>query len=207
MFYSPEETCMAILYAIDDETCMEVQSHSITFRRKTPSLPRRAFLFVWFGLALFLLGCFSLLIILLVMELFKMPSLLVAVLLLSFSVVAIVVFCFVLWCWNLSQAQSAVLSLENGVLVYTAIRGRMHFSKTLQSEDYVFIDFVQSREDYGIAVTLSRHLNLMVNLSRYTIVEPIILGKKGDALKTSLEVEMQIRQIFPNLKVINNCSR
>lgn len=190
---------------LDDETDMVVDSQSISFLRKTPSLTLKLFLFFISGLVMFLLCCFSLFLILLFMELLKSPNIYEIILFLCFLPIPFIITMVMLWILSNSQPHYTCISRDEECIVYSSKR-MLSFTKKLKIEDYILINFIYYRRSpYGIGITLGNHFDLKFFFSHYTILDPVLFGNLEDSKKIACDIEKKFNIIFPDLTIINKC--
>ena len=97
------------------------------------------------------------------------------------------------------------IETDDGVMSYYSKR-ILSYSKQLASDNYVLIDFTYcAYGGYGIVIRLKKYGFGHYFLWR-TILGPIGMQDKNNALKMSFIIENQINEKLPDLTVINRCS-
>ena len=98
------------------------------------------------------------------------------------------------------------IEMDDGVMSYYSKR-ILSYSKQLDSADYVLIDFTYcAYRGYGIVIRLKRKYDFGHYFLWRTILGPIGMHDKNNAYKMSCTIENQIKEILPNLTIVNRCN-
>lgn len=186
---------------------MEVDGHSVSFQRKAPRLWLKTLLLLYVCLVLSMWGVVIWVQYHILLEFLKSPNLLLAVCLIFSEAAQFVPCVHVLYAWSRCLSHKASIQLTNGQLSLSVKRWGIRFTRILQPEDYVFIDYARTvKRHYMIGVILSsnRALGFFRSLfSRYLLLEPTIMRDRKAASKAACHIASSIKQLFPGLKVIN----
>ena len=193
---------------INDKALMVVTDNAISFHYKTSYFEKIEFICA--SVLAMLLMCGSLLVSSLCFrELLKSPGLVLAVVFVIFGAGALLS-CFITLHFFISIfSYCSRIEIDNGVISYY-LKRILSSSKTLGLDDYVMINFTHSggrrtyHRQYGIAIRLKRKRGLGHFFLWCTILNTRMDGQKA-VYRMSCMIEEQIKEIFPNLAVVNQC--
>ena len=193
---------------INDRALMVVTDNAISFHYKT-SLSEKIVFICASILTMLLLGGFLLISSICFRELLKSLDLLLTIVFGIFGAGAIFL-CFIMlhFFFKIFSYYSRI-EIDNGVMSYY-LKRILSSSKTLGPDDYVIINFTHSggrrtyHRQYGIAIRLKRKRGLGHFFLWCTILNTGMDGQKA-VYRMSCMIEEQIKEIFPNLAVVNQC--
>ena len=156
---------------------------------------------------LLLSGCF-LIIKKIFLELLKSPDLILisvfCVFILGFFLLSFVMYLF----FSTGLSHYTCITSDIGVITYYSKR-IFSSTKVLGQEDYILINFIYSGTtaagSYGITIRLKRKKGFGHYFLWRTILEPVGLNGQKASYKMSQVIENQIKEVFPDLTVINRC--
>ena len=188
-----------------DEVFVEVKPNSISFH-DNPPLPQRIFFLCWAIPTVLLLCAFLLVIGIMAWHFWQAPTMLIAMLVLGFTGGAFIVALGLLWMVSLTLPHHACFHCDDGVISYAAKNGLFRCAKTMTPDDFVCIEHVYSRGDYGVVLSLNRHYSLLNVFSAKQVLRPLIVGSRQKAMALSKQIEFQLKEYLPGLKVRNFCA-
>ena len=195
---------------INDKALMVVTDNAISFHYKTSLLDKIAFICASI-LAMVVLCGFLLVTSICFRELLKSPDLLLAVVFCIFGAVAILLCFIMLVLFSEIFSYCSRIEIDNGVMSYYFKR-ILSYSRTLGPKDYVIINFTYSRgpssvvihHPYGIAIRLKQKRGF----GHFFLWRTILNTRRGDQkaiFRKSCMIEEQMKEIFPDLAVVNQC--
>ena len=105
-------------------------------------------------------------------------------------------------------SQYACINFDNGVMSFYS-KKILSYSKTLDSDDYVIINFTRRGGKYGVRYGIAIRLKRKSGLGHFfrwrTILMSGALEGQVASYKMSRKIEEQIKEVFPDLTVINQC--
>ncbi len=195
---------------INDKALMVVTDNAISFHYKTSLLDKIAFICASI-LAMVVLCGFLLVTSICFRELLKSPDLLLAVVFCVFGAGSILL-AFILYHFFMSIfSYYSRIEIDNGVMSYYFKR-ILSSSKTLGPKDYVIINFtfswgassVMIPHPYGIAIRLKQKRGF----GHFFLWRTILNTRRDDQkaiFRKSCMIEEQMKEIFPDLAVVNQC--
>ena len=194
---------------INDRALMVVTDNAISFHYKT-SLSEKIVFICASILTMLLLGGFLLISSICFRELLKSLDLLLTIVFGIFGAGAIFL-CFIMlhFFFKIFSYYSRI-EIDNGVMSYY-LKRILSSSRTLGPDEYVIINFSYSSggrrcylEHYAIAIRLKRKRGFGHYFLWRTILNARMDGQKA-IFRMSCMIEEQIKEIFPNLAVVNQC--
>ena len=197
---------------INDRALMVVTDNAISFHFKTSYFEKLEFICA--SVLAMLLMCGSLLVSSLCFrELLKSPDLVLAVVFVIFGAGALLS-CFITLHFFISIfSYCSRIEIDNGVISYY-LKRILSSSKTLGPDDYVIINFTyvwvgpngtMRYHPYGIAIRLKQKRGFGHFFLWRTILNASGMDGQKAVYRMSCMIEEQIKEIFPNLAVVNQC--
>lgn len=190
---------------INDWSYITVTGNDISFHRNTSFFEK--IIYICLSIFVMLLLAFCLLIpITCFLELLKSPNILLTIIFCVFGSCSFLLF-FMLYSFFVSSlSHHTRIEMDDGVMSYYSKR-ILSYSKQLDSADYVLIDFTYcAYRGYGIVIRLKRKYDFGHYFLWRTILGPIGMHDKNNAYKMSCTIENQIKEILPNLTIVNRCN-
>ena len=192
---------------INNGISMVVGDNNISFYYNT-ILSEKIFFICSSFLSMFLFVAFSVVSSICFLELLKSPNLLVTGVFCVFGAVSCLLLLIAYYLFVSGFSQYACINFDNGVMSFYS-KKILSYSKTLDSDDYVIINFTRRGGKYGvrygIAIRLKRKSGLGHLFRWRTILMSGALEGRVASYKMSRKIEEQIKEVFPDLTVINQC--
>ena len=197
---------------INDKALMVVTDNAISFHFKTSLLDKIAFICASI-LAMVVLCGFLLVTSICFRELLKSPDLLLAVVFCIFGAGSILL-AFILYHFFMSIfSYYSRIEIDNGVMS-CYLKRILSSSRTLGPDDYVIINFTYDwvgpngamrYHPYGIAIRLKQKRGFGHFFLWRTILNASGMDGQKAVYRMSCMIEKRIKEIFPNLAVVNQC--
>ena len=196
---------------INDKALMVVTDNAISFHYKTSLSEKIAFIFVSV-LTMFLMSGFLLVTSICFREFWKSPNLLLIAVFCVFGAGSILL-AFILYHFFMSIfSYYSRIEIDNGVMSYYFKR-ILSYSRTLGPKDYVIINFtfswgassVMIPHPYGIAIRLKQKRGFGHFFLWRTILNASGMDGQKAVYRMSCMIEKQMKEIFPDLAVVNQC--
>lgn len=188
---------------INNGISMVVGDNNISFYYNT-ILSEKIFFICSSFLSMFLFVAFSVVSSICFLELLKSPNLLVTGIFCVFGAVSCLLLLIAYYLFVSGFSQYACINFDNGVMSFYS-KKILSYSKTLDSDDYVIINFTYNRGSYGIGIRLKRKRGLGHFFLWRTILNSGFLAGQWASYKMSRKIEDQIKEVFPTLSVVNQC--